>query len=170
MINVVKSRLPNRPWGNGQGVKRGDTAHQKNLYIISKLPSLYYWTASVKLSVRKISLCPDCVTTGLAPDGVVNIDWESFTLWFQSLIAFQASSLFDGEVLAWSVVNTEIVFSVSHSLLIQLWSEVLSHFRSWLLYEMKYGKSDMINPWMCIPVRSFGCFPGHGCAFVLSQI
>lgn len=122
----VKFCLPNLPSGNGHGVKRDNTPHQKNLYLISKLLPLCYWTASVKLSVRNISLCTDCkcVTTGLAPDGVVDIDWESFTLRFQSLIAFQAPSLFDGEVLAWSVVNTEIVFSVSHSLLIQLfiWS------------------------------------------------
>lgn len=63
------------------------------------------------------SALPASLTTALAADRVVNTDWESFTPRFQSLIPFQACSLCDGDVLASSVVNTETVFSVYHSLL-----------------------------------------------------
>lgn len=43
----------------------------------------------------------------LAADKVVNANWESFTVWFRTLIAFR--------VLA-RCVNTEVVFSFTHSL------------------------------------------------------
>lgn len=113
----MNSCLPNKPSGTGQS---SDCTSEE--LLIWELLSVYYWAASAKLSVRSVSLCPDCepVTTGLAPDGVVNIDWESFTLRFQTLMAFQASSLFDGEVLAWSGKHRNTLFCLSLTTLI--WS------------------------------------------------
>lgn len=150
--------------------RREASLHAKRTSKLNLNSSLFIIELHLSSCQSEMSHSPpecECVTTGLAPDGVMNIDWESFTLRFQTLIAFQAFSLFDGEVLVWSVVNTDVVLSVSRSLLIQLWSSTSDHVfyrdSSWCELNLMCGKSDMINPYMSIYLFIvFGCFQGMG--------
>ena len=72
-------------------------------------------------------------------------------------------------VLAWSMINTKIVFSISLSPFLQLLSEVLRHkdlyfYMRFILIQTKsyIWKVRHVYPCMSLPVHSLGCFQGMG--------
>lgn len=96
----------------------------------------------------------------LAADKRVNVNWESFTVQFQTLIAFQ--------VVACCVVNTSSLFFLSltfDTALIRSCIKLLTILTFiwdafWCRVNPPYGKSDTINPvYSCY---SFRCFQGMG--------
>lgn len=137
--------LPNLPSGVGQGVKRGDHAHQK------ELDSNLYTPLSLLLNCICQVVSQKCLTLSwLWVCDNWSSSWWSREYWLRKL--HTTISKFDSfsepppslmERCWLEVWQTEIVVSVSHSLWIQLWSEVLNHFRSWLLYEM-HSDTDRI--------------------------